>query len=89
VTPGSLVTIQTGTGLTVKSVARPTTTTTAKKRHSTTTTLVTTTTVFDPPGVKSNNSFSAPSLVNQALEPYDPRACNAADTGPVASTTAK
>ncbi len=49
----------------------------------------TTTTVYDPPGVRTNNQFSAPSSVNSALAPYDPRACNAAGTGPLLTTTTK
>ena len=72
---GSLVAIQTGTDLTVKPR---------------TAAVTTTTTVFDPPGVKTNNAFSAPSTTNEALMPYDPRACNAADNGPAtAVVTAK
>jgi len=83
VTAGSIVTVQTGTDLTVKprtaAVSRATTET--KKGHTNSST-VTTTTVFDPPGVKTNNAFSAPSTTNEALAPYDPRACNAAGNGP-------
>jgi LCP family protein required for cell wall assembly len=89
VTPGSLVTVQTGTDVTVKTTPRATKHKTTK---STTTTLAgatTTTTVYDPPGVKTNNQFSAPSSVNTALAPYDPRACNAAGTGPLLTTTTK
>jgi hypothetical protein len=65
-----------------------TTTTSAKKSTTTTTVLTptttstTTTTIYDPPGVSTNTDFSAPNPTNQALEPYDPRACNAAGTGP-------
>jgi LCP family protein required for cell wall assembly len=86
VTPGASVTVQTGTGLTMKAASRTSTTSTSKHKKSSTST---STTVYDPPGVKSNNSFSAPSLVNQALEPYDPRACNAAGTGPATTTALK
>ncbi|MGD0054620.1 MAG: LCP family protein [Acidimicrobiales bacterium] len=86
---GSLVAIQTGTDLTVKPRTAAVTTTTIKKHHATSNT-TTTTTVFDPPGVKTNNAFSAPSTTNEALMPYDPRACNAADNGPAtAVVTAK
>jgi len=65
-----------------------TTTTSTKKVTSTTmsttstTTSTTTTTIYDPPGVSTNTDFSAPNPTNPALEPYDPRACNAAGTGP-------
>jgi LCP family protein required for cell wall assembly len=94
VAAGSEVTVQAGTDLTVKPVATPTTTTTTK-HHTTTTTSsstkpsTTTTTapvVVDPPGVKSNNDFSAPSSVDPSLEPWDPRPCNAAGTGPVTAS---
>jgi hypothetical protein len=47
----------------------------------------TTTTIYDPPGVASNADFSAPSATSQALEPYDPRACNATHNGPAPTTT--
>jgi LCP family protein required for cell wall assembly len=85
VTAGTLVTVQTGTDVTVKAVAHAT-------KHkstatSTTTSGGTTTTVYDPPGVKANNQFSAPSPVSAALAPYDPRACNAAGTGPLTVST--
>ena len=85
VTAGALVTLQTGTGLTVESTTRPTSsrpTTTTPSATPTTSPGVTSSTVFDPPGIKSNNLFSAPSAVNSTLEPWDPRACNAAGTGP-------
>ena len=88
VTPGSTVTIQTGTDLTVRTASASASTTAKAGKHKKPTG-VTTTTVFDPPGVKTNSSFSAPSLVNQALEPYDPRACNAAGTGPVTTVALK
>jgi LCP family protein required for cell wall assembly len=86
VTRGAEVTVQTGIGLSVDlPVVVTTTTTTLKKTTSTTTTLspsVTTTTAYDPPGIKGNGDFTAPSAVNPALEPWDPRACNAAGNGP-------
>ncbi|MHB1088491.1 MAG: LCP family protein [Acidimicrobiales bacterium] len=82
VAPGAQVTVQTGTGLTVKSTLVTLAKTSTKKRTSTSPLNTTTTTVFDPPGLKTNVVFSAPSLINQALAPYDPRACNAAGTGP-------
>ena len=87
VRPGSVVTIQAGTDLTVKPVA-PTTTTTGATSHgkkaktTTTTSAISGLTVIDPPGVNTNNDFSAPSAIAATLEPYDPRACNAAGTGP-------
>jgi LCP family protein required for cell wall assembly len=89
VTAGALVTVQTGTDLSVKATVTPTKTTTTKPTTKVTkTTSVTTTTIYDPPGVKTNPQFSAPSAVSSALEPWDPRACNAANTGPaVAATT--
>jgi LCP family protein required for cell wall assembly len=96
VTPGALVTIQTGTGLTVRPTASHSTTTTLKKSKKTSTTTlkkskkksatsktpVTTTTIYDPPGIKDNGDFTAPSATNPTLEPWDPRGCNAAGTGP-------
>jgi LCP family protein required for cell wall assembly len=92
VTRGATVTVQTGTDLTVNTrrVRPATTSTTTKKKSSTksSSTAVTTTTVYDPPGVRTNNAFSAPSSTDQALEPYDPRACNAAGTGPATPLTA-
>ena len=101
VTKGDVVTVETGSDLSVKAVAAPPTTTTTAKAKSTTTTTAkaksttatsstsTTTTVYDPPGVQANSDFSAPSPVNQALKPYDPRACNAAGTGPVTPAVSK
>lgn len=86
VTAGALVTVQTGTGLTVK----PTVAVTKKKSPSktkSTSPVVTTTTIYDPPGVKTNTSFSSPSSVSSALTAWDPRACNAAGTGPVTVST--
>ncbi|HQU25610.1 MAG TPA: LCP family protein [Acidimicrobiales bacterium] len=85
--PGSVVTVQAGTDLTVKPVSTTPagrTTTTGRSGHTTTTTSAgsNTITVVDPPGVRTNNAFSAPSVINPSLEPWDPRACNAAGTGP-------
>ncbi len=80
VAPGAIVTVETGTGLTV--TPRPTTKTT--KPHTTTSkkSSVTTTTAYVPPGIKGSSTFTAPSTVSAALKPYDPRSCNAAGTGP-------
>jgi LCP family protein required for cell wall assembly len=89
VTPGATVTIQTGDALSVIPVASATTTTTTKKHgHATTTTAApssTTTTVYDPPGMRNNPDFAAPNAVSPTLEPWDPRGCNAAGTGPASS----
>jgi LCP family protein required for cell wall assembly len=83
VTPGAEVTVQTGTGVSVSTPPAPVTTTTLKNKSTTTTTpSVTTTSVYDPPGIKDNGVFTAPNSVNPTLEPWDPRACNAAGTGP-------
>jgi len=90
VTAGAQVTVQTGTGISIKPNVVASTTTTLKKTTTTgskTTTTspatsVTTTTEYDPPGIKGNGNFTAPSPVNPTLEPWDPRACNAAGTGP-------
>ena len=73
VTPGALVTVQTGNSLTLKPIVskKP-----AKGKKSTTTT------VFDPSGIKSNPNLGTPSPTNPVLEPWDPRACNAAGAGP-------
>jgi LCP family protein required for cell wall assembly len=102
VTTGALVTVQTGTDITVKSVAGATTTKSATKSATGATKSATgatttksaakstsTTTVYDPPGVSTNNSFSAPSPTNPTLEPWDPRACNAAGTGPAGAPAKK
>jgi LCP family protein required for cell wall assembly len=88
VTAGAMVTVQTGTGVTVTSRATAATTTTTKHKKSssngtsTTTSPVTTTIVYTPPGMKNNADFTAPSATNMPLQPWDPRACNAAGTGP-------
>lgn len=94
VAAGSVVTLQTGTGLTVKSPVASTsttsTTTTVKGSATTTTSTVpatTTTTIYDPPGIATDPDFTAPSSTDQALQPWDPRACNAAGTGPAVTTT--
>jgi LCP family protein required for cell wall assembly len=83
---GSLVTVVVGNGTTMTPVvATPVTTTTG---HGTTTTTIhstTTTTVPDPAGIKSSPLFGVPAATSMALQPYDPRACNAAGTGPAAS----
>ncbi len=100
VTPGALVTVQTGTGLTLKptvSTTTSTTTTHTSAYHSvpslaslivelaassSLSTSTTTTTVPDPSGIASNPNLGIPSATNPALKPWDPRACNAAGTGP-------
>ena len=71
VTPGAIVTVQTGNGLGVTIPAKKTTTTSTKSHATTTTTTA-----------PSTGIFSAPTPTNQPLEPYDPRACNAAHDGP-------
>ena len=92
--PGSVVTIQTGTDLTVAPLPitppKSTTTTTGATTttaHGTTTHPVTATTVPDVPLVSSDNRFSAPTATAQPLAAWDPRACNAAGTGPATTTT--
>ena len=82
VTPGALVTVVTGTGFTVTAHATSATTTTAVTGVTTTTAGTAT---YDPSGIATNPVFTAPSAVNPTLEPWDPRACNAAGTGPAAS----
>lgn len=103
VTPGALVTVQTGIGLTLKPNVAPTTSTTVKATTSAFTSSPsgsyssplaspivelaassssTTTTVPDPSGIASNSNLGTPSATNPALKPWDPRACNAAGTGP-------
>jgi LCP family protein required for cell wall assembly len=102
VTPGALVTVQTGTGLTLKPTVATTrstlkTSTAAftstrgsgmmasflvELAASTTSTSTTPTTIPDPSGIKSNPNLGTPSPTNPTLEPWDPRACNAAGTGP-------
>ncbi len=102
VTPGALVTVQTGTGLTLKPTsanATPTVKTSTSAftpssasgtlsslivqlAASSTSTPTTTTTVPDPSGIRSNPNLGTPSATNPTLQPWDPRACNAAGTGP-------
>jgi LCP family protein required for cell wall assembly len=105
VTPGALVTVQTGIGLTLKSnVATTTTVKTSTAAYTTTSssgslgslivelaasstsTSTTSTTIPDPSGIKSNPNLGTPNPTNPALEPWDPRACNAAGTGPATTT---
>jgi LCP family protein required for cell wall assembly len=87
VTPGATVTVQTGTSVTVIPTASTTTSTKAthastSKTTTTTGPTTTTTTAAEPPGMRGNPDFTAPSAVDQPLQPWDPRACNAAGTGP-------
>lgn len=96
VTPGATVTVQTGTDVSLRpslATGVVTASSSAKKGASkasssakgaskASATSTTTTTVYDPPGVDTNNDFSAPSSINAPLEPWDPRPCNAAGTGP-------
>ena len=101
VTPGALVTVQTGTGLTLKPTKTATSTsaststaTSSSWTPSSGTSLIhlvssssaspssTTTTVPDPIGIATNPALGTPSATNPALKPWDPRACNAAGTGP-------
>jgi hypothetical protein len=102
VTPGSLVTVQTGTGLTLKPTVATTATTVkagtsaytstttslmsiiVELAASSTSTSTTTTTVPDPSGIASNPNLGTPSSTNPTLEPWDPRPCNSAGTGPAA-----
>jgi LCP family protein required for cell wall assembly len=81
-TAGAMVTVLTGSDVSVIPPARttPATTTTVKGKHhhpSTTTTTkpVTQITVVDPSAVKHDTSLSAPTDVTQALQPWDPRSC--------------
>jgi LCP family protein required for cell wall assembly len=105
VTPGTLLTVQTGTGLTLKPNVATTTATvkTSTAAYSTTSssgslaslivelaasstsTSTTPTTIPDPSGIKLNPNLGTPNPTNPALEPWDPRACNAAGTGPAAT----
>ena len=87
VAPGSLVTVVVGNGTTMTpALVAPVTTTTSKSATTTTTVpgTTTTTTVPDPAGIKSSPLFGVPTATNMPLAPYDPRACNAAGTGPAA-----
>ncbi len=89
VTPGATVTIQTGDALSMipaaSTVTTHHTTTTKKGGLTTTTSPTTTTTLYEPPGMRNNPDFTAPNAVSPTLEPWDPRACNAAGTGPAPS----
>jgi hypothetical protein len=49
---------------------------------STSSSSTTTTTILDPTGIKTNPNLGTPSATNPTLQPWDPRACNAAGTGP-------
>ncbi|MBU6515898.1 MAG: LCP family protein [Acidobacteriota bacterium] len=106
VTPGALVTVQTGVGLTLKPTTPPASTTTTTPVANTSSwsppssstssslggflvqmaagssSLTTTTTVPDPVGIATNPALGTPSATNPGLKPWDPRACNAAGTGP-------
>jgi hypothetical protein len=81
VSPGTMVTVQTGNDTSVATrdwTAPPTTTTTRPGTTSssvTTTTHVTTSTVLDPPGVNTDPNVSKPSTTASPLMPWDPRAC--------------
>ncbi|MEO9181620.1 MAG: LCP family protein, partial [Acidimicrobiales bacterium] len=80
---GAVVTVLTGSDVSV--LAPPSKTTTTKPTsHATTTTVATTTTrpptqiaVADPTAVRHDTALSAPTLVTQALQPWDPRSCGA------------
>ena len=87
VTPGNMVTVQTGNDVSVspKDLTAPPTTTTSRPGTTTstsatgstvtTTTHVTTSTVVDPPGVSTDPTLSKPSDTASPLMPWDPRAC--------------
>ena len=90
VTPHDMVTVQTGTDVSVATrdwtavttTTRPPASTSSSSTttsHPTTSTThpVTATTVVDPPGVASDNQFSAPSQTGTPLQRWDPRACRA------------
>ncbi len=88
---GADVTVVTGSDVAVSAptpAARPTSSTTTTTGASTTTTsrstttthhptssTTTTTTVTDPTQLRADPAFSAPTLLNQALQPWDPRSC--------------
>jgi len=83
-TAGAMVTVLTGSDVSVIAPPpkTPATTTTVKgKRHhpatTTTTRPVTQITVVDHSAVKHDTSLSAPTDVTQALQPWDPRSCTA------------
>lgn len=88
VTPGTMVTVQTGSDIYIapKNLAAPPTTTTTIAGTTTSTTAgststtaphTTQSTVGDPPGLNHDNNFSHPSDTAQGLMPWDPRACTA------------
>jgi hypothetical protein len=80
---GATVTVLTGSDVSVLVPPSTTTTTTTKPKNARTTTTVATTTtkpptqiaVVDPTAVKHDPALSAPTLVTQALQPWDPRSC--------------
>ena len=79
---GALVTVRTGSDLTViaprSKESTSTTPTPAHHAKATTTTTsqpVTQATVLDPAKVKADHGLSAPTYVTQALQPWDPRSC--------------
>jgi LCP family protein required for cell wall assembly len=80
-TAGATVTVLTGSDASVLPLPhKSTTTTTLKKKHHGTGTTTTTKpptqiTVVDPSAVKHDKELSAPTLVVQALQPWDPRSC--------------
>ena len=85
---GTMVTVQTGSDISVATrdwTAPPTTTTTSSSTSSTTgpptsSTVphVTPSTVLDPPGLNNDGNFSHPSTTASPLMPWDPRACSPA-----------
>lgn len=85
VTPGDMVTVQTGSALSVAAAdlsapPPPTTTSTSTSTSSTlkttpTSAPVTATTVVDPSGIAADGNFSKPSALASPLMPWDPRAC--------------
>jgi LCP family protein required for cell wall assembly len=89
VTPGNMVTVQTGNDISVATkdwtappvttTTRPGTTTSTSHTGSTvtTTTHVTTSTVFDPQGVNTDPLLSKPTNTASPLMPWDPRSCAA------------
>ena len=90
VTPGSLVTVQTGTGLAVSTAATAVKQSTPTRVHAASATTTsratpaapTATTSVIPSGIATNPAFGVPSATNPNLEWYDPRSCNSAGTGP-------
>lgn len=84
VTQGANVTVQTGDGVTVTTSATTSTTSQNSKKSTSSSSKpsTTTTAVYTPPGMQNNPDFAAPSQTSMAMQPWDPRACNAAGTGP-------